>query len=724
MNRVALLFAGLAFSLDGAAATRYVNVSTGSNVGTCTNPASPCATITYAMAQAVAGDPGDTLSVAPGLYNETAGELYPIAMKSGTQLVSTGGAEFTVVVGSSAGIAFPFGRPERGIVAIEGSNAAATLIRGFTFREGKFGGSAGDSWDVGAGGAIRVIGGSGSVTIDRNIFDRNIAVGDSGADFSGVAGSAALGGAIYVSSANVNITNNVFLFNAARGGDGVSHTQTRFTGFESGGQAQGGAIHFTGSGKITNNTFYRNSAGGGDGGIASNGVGTGGGGFGGAVYAAGAPAPIVSNNIFYGNAATSGTGGTQQPSAAGALFVLSASSINANLFHVNTVNGAPSSDDDFGTGALQSDPVFHLPTNTAPDLHIKPESPANGSGDPTDAPAFDLDGVARPNPPSRGAYEASVPVYEVVTDFNSDGKSDLLWRNDSTGQVYRMLMNGAFRTNEAMVYTEPNTAWTIVGDADFDGNGVTDLLWRNSSTGQVFFMPFNAGGFPSGGAFVHTEPNPAWKIVATPDINGDGKADILWFNSSTRNTYIMLLNGAAIVGEAFGFGKGFDPDTAWRIEGVGDFSETGQQDQVLWRNTASGRVDLTSSFGSPSPAFFANSTPPNEIVAVADFNGDAKDDILWRNPNTGAVSMMLIGGVPPTITSNSVIYTEPNLAWKIVAAGDYNGDGKADILWRNDSTGMIYMMLMNGPAIVSQAVVYTEPNTAWKVLGPWEYRVP
>jgi hypothetical protein len=81
--------------------------------------------------------------------------------------------------------------------------------------------------------------------------------------------------------------------------------------------------------------------------------------------------------------------------------------------------------------------------------------------------------------------------------------------------------------------------------------------------------------------------------------------------------------------------------------------------------------------------------------------------------------MMLMNGA--AIGPQGVVYTEPNLAWKIVAQGDYNGDGKADLLWRNETTGQVYMMLMNGLGIASQTMVYQEANTAWKLLGPWEY---
>jgi hypothetical protein len=78
--------------------------------------------------------------------------------------------------------------------------------------------------------------------------------------------------------------------------------------------------------------------------------------------------------------------------------------------------------------------------------------------------------------------------------------------------------------------------------------------------------------------------------------------------------------------------------------------------------------------------------------------------------------MMLMNGT--TITGGSVFYGEPNVAWKIVACGDYNGDGKADILWRNTTSGQTYMMLMNGATIGSGGYIETFPDQEWKILGP------
>src|SRR5204862_142467 len=92
--------------------------------------------------------------------------------------------------------------------------------------------------------------------------------------------------------------------------------------------------------------------------------------------------------------------------------------------------------------------------------------------------------------------------------------------------------------------------------------------------------------------------------------------------------------------------------------------------------------------------FVAKITMSTFHVARADFNGDGRADILWRNSSTGENHVCLMNGT--TITGGGSVRTEPDQNWKVAGGGDFNGDGTADILWRYSPTGENYVYLMNG----------------------------
>ena len=81
-----------------------------------------------------------------------------------------------------------------------------------------------------------------------------------------------------------------------------------------------------------------------------------------------------------------------------------------------------------------------------------------------------------------------------------------------------------------------------------------------------------------------------------------------------------------------------------------------------------------------------------------DFNGDGYADILWRNHASGAAYLWHMNDA--TLISHGLIL---NVAanWTIMDQGDFNGDGRQDILWLNTTTNMAYVWLMNANAIVS-----------------------
>lgn len=54
-----------------------------------------------------------------------------------------------------------------------------------------------------------------------------------------------------------------------------------------------------------------------------------------------------------------------------------------------------------------------------------------------------------------------------------------------------------------------------------------------------------------------------------------------------------------------------------------------------------------------------------------------------------------------TIQSSASLTTQPDINWTIALIADFQGDGRADILWRNRSTGAMSIWLMNGATIAS-----------------------
>jgi hypothetical protein len=103
------------------------------------------------------------------------------------------------------------------------------------------------------------------------------------------------------------------------------------------------------------------------------------------------------------------------------------------------------------------------------------------------------------------------------------------------------------------------------------------------------------------------------------------------------------------------------------------------------------------------------------LAGTDDFDGDGKADILWRNTTSGQNTVWLMNGA--AVRSSSSIWAVADLNWSVAGTGDFNGDGKADILWRNASTGQDAIWFMNGtptsgPLIGSMAV------PAWSIAIP------
>ncbi|GJL67527.1 MAG: hypothetical protein NPIRA06_01620 [Nitrospirales bacterium] len=228
---------------------------------------------------------------------------------------------------------------------------------------------------------------------------------------------------------------------------------------------------------------------------------------------------------------------------------------------------------------------------------------------------------------------------------------------------------------------------------DLDANGKADLVWRNTSDGNTAIWLMNgttiaASGFPGG-------VPAAWQIAGVGDVNGDGKADVIWRNGSSGGVAVWLMDGLTILSTGF-------PGSAslgFRIMGVGDVNGDGKAD-LVWRNTTDGSTAIWLMNGTAIAASgFPGGVPETwQIAGVGDVNGDNRADVIWRNGTSGSVAMWLMNGLSVTGVG---FPGSASTAFEIMAVSDVNGDDKADLVWRNTTDGSTAIWLMNGTAIAA-----------------------
>jgi hypothetical protein len=287
----------------------------------------------------------------------------------------------------------------------------------------------------------------------------------------------------------------------------------------------------------------------------------------------------------------------------------------------------------------------------------------------------------------------------------------ILWQR-SSGQMTTWLMtNGTVgaQVNTRIVGPE----WKVKGTGDFDGNGEADYLWRHDNgTVAIWYMAGNvvtAEGYPGA-------PGNEWQVQGVGDFDGDAKADVLWRDNLgnlaiwlegklTRATYPTYKNAGTRTG------------LEWRVEGVGDINGNGKTD-IIWRNNEGILCFWFMSGGK----WLGDTCPGTKSIgwvlnAVGDMDGNGKADILWRN-SIGNLSVSLNGQLDsgsPSFENRGGIY---GLGWVVQGLGDFDRDGKEDILWRDATQGTLQIWYMNGVAFRSNRLVSTASDVAtWNFRG-------
>jgi hypothetical protein len=200
-----------------------------------------------------------------------------------------------------------------------------------------------------------------------------------------------------------------------------------------------------------------------------------------------------------------------------------------------------------------------------------------------------------------------------------------------------------------------------------------------------------------------------WASADRPavDLNGDGIGDTIWRKTDSTGTtvgyvgYLLDAQGA-VVGKR-GLAKGGD----WTLETAAYFT-TGPVTDFVWRNTTTNAtwMWIMNADGIPAKQKYVGGkdSPEWQVETSGDYDGDGRTDLIWRNATNGKHSMWLMNEW--RVIGQAVI-DEPPTSRLVATAADYdaNGDGCTDLIWRETTSDLYWVYLMKGTSKIGSFAV-------------------
>jgi hypothetical protein len=185
---------------------------------------------------------------------------------------------------------------------------------------------------------------------------------------------------------------------------------------------------------------------------------------------------------------------------------------------------------------------------------------------------------------SWGTGFKSMTLLETAGDSTGDGFSDLLAR-DASGNLYVYPGDGytVGKTARVLVGGGWNSMSAIVSGQDFNGDGKSDIVARLKSTGDLYFYPGIGGGKYGARVKIGTGWNGMREITAVGDLDHDGHADLIAIRTSNDCLYFYGGRGNGTHRSSVQMGCGFAG--IQDLASVGDATRDGFADWVARRKS-------------------------------------------------------------------------------------------------------------------------------------------
>ncbi len=288
----------------------------------------------------------------------------------------------------------------------------------------------------------------------------------------------------------------------------------------------------------------------------------------------------------------------------------------------------------------------------------------------------------------------------AICDIDGDGKPDFIITNSNgtnSVSVFRNTSAGGTISFAAKIdYAADNSPYSVA-TGDLDGDGKPDMVIASSGSNTLNFYkntstPGNISFTAQSALIAGTNPY----SIAVTDLNGDGKPELIFTTQGSSNALSVMQNNSTKDSLAFSTPVNYASLAGAFIVVTGDLDGDGKPDLAAV-SAAAGTVVTVKNLSTggtlllAAPQSFTTGNYP-VCVSLGDLNGDGKPDLITTDRYSNSVSVLKnkssIGSISFDSNVDYAIGADPFYA----VAGDLDGDGRPDIIAANTSDAVVSVL--------------------------------